>query len=122
MTANAMLKDSLIRFFKLDNIASNFTGYIETRMELLKIEIREDITKGLSRVVIFILMAFVFTLFVFFISMAAAYKLGEFAGQFGGFAIIAGVYLLVTLILFLMRERIIRVIEKQVQDITKKRK
>lgn len=122
MTATDMLKDTLIKFFKLDDIASNFTGYIETRMELLKIEIREDIAKGLSRVIVFILLAFVFTLFVFFISMAAAYKLSEFAGQFGGFAIIAGVYLLVALILFLRRERIINMIEKQIQDITKKRK
>jgi uncharacterized membrane protein YqjE len=122
MTANAMLKDSLIKFFKLNDIASNLTGYIETRMELLKIEIREDIAKGMSRVIVFILMAFVFTLFVFFVSMAAAYKLGEFAGQFGGFAIIAGIYLLVALVLFLARERLTRVIEKQIQDITKKRK
>ena len=117
-----MLKDSLIKFFKLGDIASNFTGYVETRIELLKIEIREDIAKGLSKLVVFVLMAFVFTLFVFFISMAAAYKLGESVGQFGGFAIVAGVYLLLALGVFFMRDSIGKKIEKQVQDITKKRK
>lgn len=117
-----MLKESLIKFFKLDGIASNFTGYVETRMELLKLEIKEDIAKGLSKVIVFILLAFVFTLFVFFISMAAAYMLGEYVGPFGGFAIVAGIYLIVALSLYFNRENISRKIERQVLDITKKKK
>jgi hypothetical protein len=117
-----MLKDTLMKFFKLDGLASNFTGYLEARVELLKLEIKEDIAKGLSKVILFILVAFVFTLFVFFVSMAVAYKLGEFVGPFGGFAIIAGVYLLVGLVLYLKRDAISKTIEKQVLDITKRKK
>ena len=117
-----MLKDTLMKFFKLDGLAANFTGYLETRVELLKLEIKEDIAKGLSKVIVFILMAFVFTLFVFFLSMAAAYKLEEFVGPFGGFAIVAGVYLLGGLVLYLMRDSISKKIEKQVLDITKRKK
>jgi uncharacterized membrane protein YqjE len=117
-----MLKDSLIKFFKLDGIASNLTGYVETRMELLKIEIKEDVARGVSKVVIFVVLAFAFTLFVFFLSMALAYKLGEYVGAWGGFAIIAGAYLLVALILYTMRDTLSHKIEKQVLEITKKRK
>lgn len=117
-----MLKDSLMKFFKLDGMIGNLTGYIEARMELLKIEIREDISKGISKVVVFILLAFTATLFMFFVSMAVAYKLGEYVGAFGGFAIIAGVYLALALVLFLMRESLGHRIEKQVMEITKKRK
>jgi uncharacterized membrane protein YqjE len=117
-----MLKDSLIKFFKLDGIASNLTGYVETRMELLKIEIKEDVSKAMARVVMFILTAFALTLFIFFISMALAYKLSEFVGFSGGFAITAGIYLLGGLILYFNRESISRRIEKQVMEISKKRK
>src|SRR5690348_4750862 len=117
-----MLKDSLIKFFKLDGIASNFTGYVETRMELLKIEIKEDVAKALSKVIVFILLAFVFTLFVLFISMATAYKLAEFVGSFGGFGIVAGLYLVIALLMYFNREEISKKIEKQVLDITKKKK
>jgi hypothetical protein len=117
-----MLKDTLLKFFKLDGLASNFTAYVETRVELLKLEIKEDIAKALAKVIVFILMAFVFTLFVFFISTAAAYKLGEFVGPFGGFSIVAGMYLIIGLIVFLMRDTISKAIEKQVLDATKKKK
>jgi uncharacterized membrane protein YqjE len=117
-----MLKDSLIKFFKLDSVASNLTGYVETRMELLKIEIKEDVARGVSKAVVFTVLAFAFTLFVFFISVALAYWIGEYIGTPGGFAVISGLYLLVAVTLYLMRENISRKVEKQVLEITKKRK
>lgn len=117
-----MLKDSLLKFFKLDGIAGNLTGYVETRMELLKLEIREDLAKGLSKLVVFILLAFIATLFIFFVSMALAYKLGEYLGGFGGFAVVAGIYLVVGIVFYTMRERMSLLIEKQVMEITKKKK
>ena len=117
-----MLKDSLLKFFKLDGIASNLVGYFETRMELLKLELREDLARGLARVMVFVLMAFVATLFIFFISMALAYKLGEYMGVSAGFAVIAGIYLVAGIVFYTTRERITARIEKQVMEITKKKK
>ena len=117
-----MLKDSLFKFFKLDGITSNLTGYVETRMELLKLEIKEDIAKGLSKVAVFVCLAFVVTLFIFFMSMALAYKLGEYIGSSGGFAAVAGLYLVLALVLYLTRERISHLVEKQVMEITRKKK
>ena len=117
-----MLKDSLLKFFKLDGITNNLVGYVETRMELLKLELREDLARGLARVIVFILMAFVATLFIFFISMALAYKLGEYMGAFGGFAVVAGIYLVAAIVFYTGRERITGLIEKQVMEITKKKK
>src|SRR5688572_19056857 len=117
-----MLKDALLKFFKLDGIATNLTGYVETRIELLKIEIKEDIARGLSKALIFVVLAFAFTLFTFFASMAVAYKIGEYLSVASGFAIVGGLYLLIAISLFLMRESITQRIEKQVLNITKKRK
>jgi uncharacterized membrane protein YqjE len=116
-----MLKDSLLKFFKLDGIASNLVGYVETRMELLKLELREDLARGLSRVIVFILLAFIATLFIFFISMALAYKLGEYIGEFGGFAVVAGIYLVAGIVFYTTRDRVSQLIEKQVMDMTKKK-
>jgi len=97
-------------------------GYIETRMELLKLELREDLARGLARVVVFILLAFIATLFIFFISMALAYKLGEYMGEFGGFAVVASIYLVAGIVFYTSRERISQLIEKQVMEITNKKK
>jgi uncharacterized membrane protein YqjE len=117
-----MLKDSFLKFFKLDGIASNLVGYFETRMELLKLEMREDLAKGLARVVVFILLAFIATLFILFISMALAYKLSEYMGVSGGFAVVAGVYLVAGVAFYASREHITGLIEKQVMEITRKKK
>lgn len=117
-----MLKERLIKFFKLDSMASNLTGYVEARMELLKIEIKEDVARGVSKVVVFVVLAFAFMLFIFFISVGLAYWIGESLGAPAGFAIVSAVYLLIAIILFVKRDDISHKIEKQVLEITKKRK
>lgn len=103
-------------------MASNLTGYVEARMELLKIEIKEDVARGVSKVVVFVVLAFAFMLFLFFISVASAYWIAESLGTPAGFAIVSGVYLLIAIILFVKREEISHKIEKQVLEVTKKRK
>lgn len=117
-----MLKDRLIKFFKLDSMANNLTGYVEARMELLKIEIKEDVARGVSKVVVFVVLAFAFMLFIFFLSVGLAYWIGEALGIPAGFGIVAAVYLLIAIILFTQRDQISHKIEKQVLEITKKRK
>jgi membrane protein YdbS with pleckstrin-like domain len=117
-----MLKDRLIKFFKLDSMANNLTGYLEARMELLKIEIKEDVARGVSKAVVFVVLAFAFCLFIFFISVGAAYWIGESLGVPAGFAIISAVYLLIAIVLYVKREEISHKIEKQVLEITKKSK
>jgi uncharacterized membrane protein YqjE len=117
-----MLKDTLIKFFKLDHMASNLTGYVEARMELLKIEIKEDVARGVSKAVVFMVLALAFMLFVFFISVGIAYWIGEHVGLPAGFAIVSGVYLLMAILLFFRRDDISQRIEKHVLEITKKRK
>ncbi|MBL7859235.1 MAG: phage holin family protein [Cyclobacteriaceae bacterium] len=116
-----MLKDTILKFLKLDGILSNLSGYVETRIELLKIEIREDIAKALAKISLFILIAFVFVLFVLFSSVALAYILGRNLGIETGFGIVAGCYFLAGLLLFLFRKRIGHWIEKHVLEITKKK-
>jgi hypothetical protein len=41
-----MLRDSIAKFFKVDSLISHLTGYIETRVEILKIEAKEELSKG----------------------------------------------------------------------------
>jgi hypothetical protein len=117
-----MLKDRLIKFFKLDSMANSLTGYLEARMELLKIEIKEDVAKGVSKAVVFVVLAFAFSLFIFFISVGLAYWIGESLGVPAGFAIVSAVYLLIAIILYVKRDEISQKIEKQVLEITKKSK
>lgn len=117
-----VLKESILKFLKLDSLMANMAGYVETRVELLKVEMKEDIARALSKAAVFIILAFVATLFIFFISMAVAYKIGEQIGTFGGFAVVAAFYALVALVLWFTRDATSEKLEGQLKEIMKPKK
>jgi uncharacterized membrane protein YqjE len=117
-----MIRDSIAKFFKVDSLISNLTGYIEARLELLKVEAKEELSKGLSAVLVFLLLAFVFALFIVFISVGIALKIGEDIGNLAGFGIVAGFYLLTGAGLFIYREKLGKKIEMKISDLFKKKK
>lgn len=121
-TPGIVLKDSVLKFLKLDSLIENLTGYVETRIELTKLELKEDIAKSLAKVLLFILMGAVFTLFVVLISVAVAHLIAKSIGAFGGFAVVAGFYLLLTLLLYGFRHAIGEKLQDQLVEIMKKKK
>ena len=117
-----MLKDTILKFLKMDSLIENMTGYVETRIELMKMEMKEEVSKVLAKALIFVVLTSVFTLFILLISMAAAYKIGESLGAFGGFAVVAGFYFLIGLLVFLLKDSIAGKIEVKLKEIMKKKR
>lgn len=117
-----MLKDTLSKFFKVDSLLGNLTGYVETRVELLKIEVKEDVAKGLAQAISYLLIAFVVALFITFISIALALLLGQRLGNIAGFSIVALIYLIVGAILWSRREKLIARMEQKLSFLLKKKK
>jgi hypothetical protein len=117
-----MFKDTLSKIFKVDNLINNLTGYVESKVELLKIEVKEELAKSLAKVVAYLFIAFIIALFIVFISIAVGMQLASIYGPFTGFAIIAAFYLIVGLILWLSRERLIAKFEKQFELMFRKKK
>ena len=116
-----MFKDTISKFFKVDSLLSNLAGYVESRVELLKIEIKEDLAKNLALAVVYLFIAFILALFLTFLSIALALVLGQALGNFTGFLIVAGAYLLAGLILLLTRERLISKLEKRFTSMFRKK-
>ena len=112
-----MLKDTLVKLLKLDGLIDNVTGYVEARIELMKLEIKEDLSKTLAKLAMVMVLVFAFSLFMLLISMAVAFKIGERIGTFGGFAIVAGFYFALILILVLFRDSISAALEKHLEKI-----
>lgn len=110
-----MLKDTLLKLFKLDGLVNNLTGYVETRIELLKYEMKEDMAKAIARLAIVLLTVLLFTFFLLFISVSIAIKIGESIGSFAGFGIVAGFYLTLMLIIVIFRESISRNLENKIK-------
>lgn len=122
ITKPAVLKDSVLKFLKLDSLIENLTGYVEARIELTKIEIKEDLAKGLAKVAVFMIMGAVLTLFVILMSIAIALLIGKSVGIFGGFSIVAGFYLLLGLLLYGFRNPITEKLQEQLIQVMKKKK
>jgi len=117
-----VLKDSILKFLKLESLIENLTGYVETRIELTKMEIREDLAKALSNFLLFILLGVMFTFFLILISIAVAHLIAKSTGAIGGFAIVAGFYLLLGLLVFAFRGTILEKLQNELVQIMKKKK
>ncbi|HET9054454.1 MAG TPA: phage holin family protein [Cyclobacteriaceae bacterium] len=112
-----MIKETILKFLKLDGLVNNLTGYVESRMELLKYELKEDLARGLAKVCIVMLAALLFTFFLIFISVAVAFKLSESMGEFAGFGIVGGFYLVLLLTIVLCRNPISQSLEKKLKNL-----
>jgi hypothetical protein len=117
-----MFGESITKFLKLDNLISNLTGLVETKIELLKVEAKEEFAAGLAKGVVYFVLAFVFGLVILLISLGVAILLSEKIGALAGFGIVAAFYLLVGLILLAKRESLISKLEKQFTKALKKKK
>lgn len=101
------LKDTIFKFLKLENLVDNISGYIEARIELIKIEIREDIARFLARAMLLMITLFLGLLVLLFCSIGLAHFLNSVLDhKTAGFWIVAGIYGVPCLILILFRKSI----------------
>jgi uncharacterized membrane protein YqjE len=116
-----MLKDRLLKFLKLDGLIESLSDYFETRVEILKIEIKEDVVRLLAQVLVGLFIAFTALFFLLMISLAIAHVLAERLGTPAGFAIVAGFYLVLVAVFVLFRKDISIKVEKILSEIVKKK-
>lgn len=96
-------------FNKIESLISNLLEYINTRIEILKLEAIEKISSVIASLIAGAVLGCFLVLFCIFASIALAFLVGEWVGSYwAGFLIIAGLYLLIGLIVWLSRERTIK--------------
>jgi uncharacterized membrane protein YqjE len=101
------IKDSIFKFLRLDNLVENLSGYFETRVELVKMEIREEIASVISHGLMIGVLFLLGLLFLVFLSVGAAiYLNGYLNNSFTGFWIVSGIYGVSGLVIGLFRKSI----------------
>jgi uncharacterized membrane protein YqjE len=116
------LKDKLIKALHLDNLMGNLTGYIESRMELFKLEIREDLARILSKALVYLAIALCGFLFLVFFSIGLAHFLNRyFSQEFVGYWIVAGIYIVAFLVFLVFRKDLDRGFEKHLVETIKRK-
>jgi uncharacterized membrane protein YqjE len=117
------IKETLFKFLRLDNLMENLTGYVEARIELLKIEIKEDVAKVLARTVMILIVALLTVLFVLFLSIGLAQYLNSVFGKnHVGYWMVAGIYGVPCLIFIIFRKSISSMMESRLMKLIKNKK
>lgn len=94
----------LLKLLKLDSLKNTVFDYVETRIELVRAEIKDAIMVAMRAAMIYGSIAVLGLFFALFLSLTIALALNELLDStFWGFAIVTGVYLLMVVTLFLLR-------------------
>ncbi len=93
-------KSKLFKFLRIDAIIENLTGLIEARLELAKLEIKEEVAKAGAKIVAAIIFSFLLVMIIIFFSISVGAMLnGILESNFLGYAIVTGFYILVLVLL-----------------------
>lgn len=90
---------------RIDRLANNLIAFVENRIELLKVEIREEAAETGAKLLILSVFALLFLFFTIFISFFLSDYLNQVIhSSFWGYGIVAGFYLFLILILALIQK------------------
>jgi hypothetical protein len=96
-------------FAKVEELADTVKDYVNTRIESVKLKVAEKSAAVISNMIAGLIVAGFFMLFIVFSSIALAFGLGEWIGKtWAGFLIVAGLYLVIGIIVWFARIKLIR--------------
>lgn len=90
---------------RIGEIIQTFKGIVETKVDMVKLDIQDQVSGVLSRLLILVLMGGSLLLVLLFLSLSLAFFLSQyFESPHMGFLIVGILYLLILLILYLIRD------------------
>lgn len=96
-----------MKLIDFDKLLDSLTGYVETKVELIKLDIESEVHKIIAKAVIMILIAVPISLAVILLSVGASFLLNHlFDSEYLGFGIISLLYLIFALVVYSRRESI----------------
>jgi ABC-type sugar transport system permease subunit len=113
MFSSASIREALSKFFRLDSLADNLSGYVEARVELLKLEVREEVARAMTRVMVLGAIIVLGILCIVFASLGLALYLNEyFDGRYTGFFLMGLLYLILFVLSMVMRKQLFQSLER----------
>ena len=117
MFSATAIVERLAKFLKLDGLLENLTGYVEVRVKLLKLEVREEVAKIMTQGLLLALLLLVAFLFIIFFSIGIALFINQYGHEsYVGFAFVAGFYLLFFAVTFSFRKQIHKKLEQHFEE------
>lgn len=96
-------------FAKAEELVFTVKEYVDTRLEIVKIEAAEKISGIMATLLAVLIVGIVFLFFIGFASIGLAIVLSEWIGKaWAGFLIVSFIYLLIGILVWITRKRIIQ--------------
>jgi uncharacterized membrane protein YqjE len=112
MFSQNSILEGLAKFLKLDSLKEDVLGYVEARVQLLKLEVKEDIAKAITRALVFGVILFMAFLFIVFFSLGVALFINRyFNDSYVGFGMVAAFYLILFIISLAFRKPLFHKLE-----------
>lgn len=97
-------------FKKAEDLAMHLKAYVQIEIELFKLTIAEKLSKIIANFLAAMVVMGVLLLFILFVSLALAFLIGEWLEKMSaGFFIVSILYLLIGVISWYAREKLIRI-------------
>ena len=97
----------LLKILKLDSLFNNLIGFIETKIEFYKLQLKEEAARTLALLLFLYFISLAGLLFLIFLSFFFVALLNHFfESQYLGFLIMALFYLVSGIILYIFRKEI----------------
>ena len=104
-----------MKIFEIDKLVASLQGYIETKIELLKLDAKDELSLMVSRLLVFGLLIFFGCMSILFFSFSMAYYLNELLeSSLMGFLIIGLFFLLFLVSLYFLKDRILKKVSKSI--------
>jgi len=98
MSAKESIKD------EINEIKNELESYVQNKMDLTKLHVAEDLSRFSSNIAVRLVMFYIGFFVLLFVSMAAAFAIGNYTQSTElGFIIVGGVYFVIGLIFFFFR-------------------
>jgi hypothetical protein len=96
-------------FEKVEGLTEHVKEYINTKVELTKLRLAEKTSLVVGNIIAVVIVVVLFLFVIVFGSIAGAWALSELIGKpYSGFLIVAGFYLLLGIIVWAARGKLIR--------------
>lgn len=99
------MKNKLLGLLGVDKLIDNIQHLVEVRVNIIKNELQEKVAEGLAKVLPLIFLLLSLSIFLIFASITLAFYLsGLFESLVYGFGTVALLYLIITVIFFLLKD------------------
>lgn len=114
--------DFLNKMFKIDGLLDNAKGYIDAKIQMIKLEAQEKISKIVSTLLVIILVLFMSMMVLLFFTLALANYLNSlFDSSYIGFVILGLFFLLMVVLAALSKKFIYKLILSLTAEIMTKK-